>query len=90
MRLSEDRISHIAHLMANGIWDDDLVDFSDDNLVLQEIKRVIAKYLQVEDDADTAARDKIRTLSRSVPEGSREWEILYKQYFEEELDKHRF
>lgn len=90
MRLSEDRISHIAHLISDGIWNDDLVDFVDDNKVLIEIKRTITDYLKVEDEADTAARDKIRSLSRNVPEGGREWDILYKKYFEEEISKKKF
>jgi len=90
LRLSDDRISHIAHLISDGIWNDDLVDFVDDKKVLLEIKRTISAHLKIEDDADTAARDKIRSLSRDVPEGSREWDILYKKYFEEEISKKRF
>lgn len=90
MRLSEDRISHIAHLVADGIWKDDLVDFKDDEKALLEIKRTITDFLKVEDIADNAARNKIRSLSRDVPEGSREWEILYKKYFEEEISKKNF
>ncbi len=90
MRLSEDRISHLAHIISDGIWEDDLVDFKDDNQVLLEIKRVITDHLRVEDDADTIARNKIRSLSRDVPEGSREWDILYKKYFEEEISKKGF
>ncbi|MBI5643455.1 MAG: DUF507 family protein [Deltaproteobacteria bacterium] len=90
MRLSDDRISHLAHLVSDGIWNDDLVDFKDDDKVLSEIKKVIADYLRVEDDADSAARNKIRSLSRDVPEGSREWDILYKKYYEEEVSKKGF
>lgn len=90
MRLSEDRVSHISHLIADGVWKDDLVDFVDDEKVLTEIKRVLAGYLKIEDDADTVAREKIRSLSRNVPEGSREWDVLYKKYFEEEVTKKNF
>lgn len=90
MRLTEDRISHIAHLVFDGVWKDDLVDFTDENKALQEIKKVITDYLRVEDEADTAARNKIRSLSRGVPEGSREWDILYKKYYEEEAKKKGF
>ncbi|MEE9613750.1 MAG: DUF507 family protein [Thermodesulfobacteriota bacterium] len=90
MRLTEDRISHVSHLVSDGIWKDDMVDFTDDEKALKEIKRVITDYLKIEDAADTTARNKIRSLSRDVPEGSREWDILYKQYFEEELGKKRF
>lgn len=90
MRLTDDRISHIAHLVSDGIWNDDLVDFKDDDKVLHEIKQTITDYLKVEDEADTAARAKIRSLSKEVPEGSREWDILYRKYFTEEVSKKKF
>lgn len=90
MRLSEDRISHLAHIISDGVWKDDIVDFNDDDKVLHEIKRAVTDYLKVEDEADTAARNKIRSLSRDVPEGSREWDILYRKYFEEEISKKGF
>jgi hypothetical protein len=90
LRLSDDRISHIAHLLFDGIWKDDLVDFTDDDKALAEIKKALTVYLRVEDEADTAARAKIRSLSRDVPEGSREWDILYRKYFEEEASKKGF
>lgn len=90
MRLTDDRISHIAHLVTDGIWKDDLVDFKDDDKALVEIKKAITDYLKVEDEADSLARNKIRSLSRDVPEGSREWDILYKKYFEEEISRKRF
>lgn len=90
MRLSEDRITHLAHLISDGIWKDDLVDFKDDDRALQEIKSAMVEYLRVEDDADSAARAKIRSLSRDIPEGSREWDVLYRKYFEEEVSKKGF
>jgi len=89
LRLSDDRISHIAHLVTDAIWNDDLVDYSDDIMALSEVKRIIMEIFQVEDRADEFARHKIRSLSRDIPEGCREWEILYKKYFDEEMNKHR-
>lgn len=90
MRFSEDRISHIAHLITDGIWKDDLVDFIDEDKVLQETKRSIANYLKIEDEADNIARQKIKSLSKVIPEGSKEWEVLYKKYYQEEIIKKRF
>ncbi|MBI5233849.1 MAG: DUF507 family protein [Deltaproteobacteria bacterium] len=90
MRLSDERISHISHLIFDGIWNDDLVDFTDDDRALREIKSVMADFLKVEDDADKTVRMKIRSLQRDVPEGSKEWEVLYKKYFDEEISKKRF
>jgi len=38
---------------------------------------------------DEFARDRISRLSRKVPEGGREWEILYRKYFEEEIARRK-
>jgi hypothetical protein len=57
--------------------------------VLREIKRTITDELKFEDEADAAARRTIQSLSRRVPEGSREWDVLYRKYVEEELNRRR-
>ena len=44
---------------------------------------------RVEDEVDTFVRQKIAKLSRRVPEGGREWEILYRKYFGEEMAKRK-
>jgi len=89
LRLSDERISHIAHLMTDAIWEDDLVDYTDDAKALAEVKRAVMELFKVEDAADEMARHKIRSLKRDIPEGCREWEILYKKYYDEEMNKHR-
>ena len=90
MRISEERVTHISHLVSEGIWKDDLVDFTSDEKALKEIKKVFLNYLLMEDKADEAARMKIDSLSRKIPEGSPEWDTLYRKYFEEELKKKNF
>ncbi len=90
MKLSEDRISHLSHLVCDGIWQDDLVDYTNENEALKEIKRTITEYLHLGDLADEAARAKIQSLSKDVPEGSPEWDILYRKYLEEETAKKTF
>jgi len=90
MRLTEDRISHISHLILDKLVQDRDVDvLQSEERMLREIKRTITAELQFEDDADTAARRTIRSLSRNIPEGSREWDVLYRKYVEEELNKRR-
>jgi hypothetical protein len=90
MKLSEDRISHLSHLICDGLYKDDLVDYSDDDEALKVIKQTLFNYLHIEDEIDDAARQKIASLKRGVAEGSREWEILYKKYYEEESQKRKF
>jgi hypothetical protein len=57
--------------------------------LLREIKRAITGELQFEDEADTAARRTIQSLSRKVPEGSPEWDVLYRKYRDEELRRRK-
>ncbi len=88
MKPTDDRINHIAHLVHDALYNDDLVDYPDEDKAIREIKRVLISYFQVEEQADQIARDKIASLKRGVQEGSREWEVLYRKYVEEELAKH--
>ncbi len=90
MRLSQDRISHISHLVLDGLMANDAVEaVQTEEKILREIKRSIAAELQFEDEADGAARRMIQSLSRRVPEGSPEWEILYRKYLDEEIRRRK-
>jgi len=88
-RLSESRISHIAHLIVDGLWKGDLADFPNEARALAETKSIVADFFNLEDRVDEVVRQKIQSLSRPVPPGSREWDILYRKYLEEELKKHK-
>lgn len=88
-RLSENRISHLAHLIVDGLGKGNLADFSHEGRALSETKRVIHEFFQQEDAIDELVRRKIMSLSRQVPAGSREWDVLYRKYFEEEKRKQR-
>ncbi len=52
-------------------------------------KQALNDFFQREDQIDDIVRHKISSLSRHVPPGSREWDILYRKYFEEESRKQR-
>jgi len=43
------------------------------------------KWLKKEEEIDTAARRKIESQKRPIPEGGGEWEILYRKYYDEEM-----
>ena len=89
IRLSESRISHLAHLIVDGLRKGNLADFAHEGRALSETKRVVHDFFQQEDPIDDRVRQKILSLSRHVPPGSREWDVLYRKYFEEEMRKQR-
>jgi hypothetical protein len=88
-RLTESRISHLAHLIMDGVWKNDLADFTNEARALAETKRVLEDFFGGEDRLDDIVRQKIQSLSRHVAPGSREWDVLYRKYYEEEMRKHR-
>ena len=90
MKLSDDRISHICHLIWDGIYDDDLVDYPNDEEALRCIRKTVTDYLRTDDQIDDLARQKISSQKKGIQEGSREWDILYRKYYEEEAQKKRF
>jgi hypothetical protein len=86
VRLSEDRISHISHLVLDMLVRNRNVDLlQPEEKLLREIKHTLFNELKFEDEADEAARRTIQSLSRRVPEGSPEWDVLYRKYRDEEM-----
>jgi uncharacterized protein len=73
----------------DGLRKDKLADFPNEGRSLAETKQVLRDFFQLEDRIDEIVRRKIASLSRQVPQGSREWDILYRKYFEEESRKQR-
>ena len=88
-RLSESRISHLAHLVVNGLKRDEMAEFPNEGLVLSETKRILHEFFEREDQFDELVRHKIQSLSRHVPPGSREWDVLYRKYLEEEMRRQK-
>jgi uncharacterized protein len=82
--LSEDRQTHWAHLITDAVWNDDMVEYSDEDLALRLAKQAIIEFVKEDGEIDRLARQKVNSLKRGVPEGTPEWDILYRKYYEEE------
>ena len=64
------------------------VDFIEDrNTIRMEVRRVLEELLKQEEKIDAAARQKIESQRRTITEGSQEWDILYRKYYNEEVKK---
>jgi hypothetical protein len=90
MLLSEDKISHLSHVILGAVKKSMAVKLiGDETLALREIKRVLASELAQEEAVDRAVRTRLASYARPIVEGSQEWEILYRKTFEEENRKKR-
>lgn len=90
MRASEDRISHIAHKIMDKLWNDDLADFTDEARALSAIKQSISGYFSIADEIDEAVRSKLASYAQAKVPGSRDWEVLYNKFFQEEAAKRKW
>jgi uncharacterized protein len=88
MKLSRDKITDISHKVVAALKKSrDLRMKREVNDARLEIVKAFTEILQVEDKADRAARDKVRSIKRDISEGSEEWDILQKRYYADELKK---
>ena len=89
MKLSRDKVTDISHKLVEMLRrsHDLRLRNKDSNAVRLEIVRSITDLLLAEDKVDRAARLKIRSQKREIPEGSEEWDLLHRRYYSEELKK---
>jgi len=91
MMLSEDKISHLSHVLLRGLIQQKLVELvEDEGAIRREIKRSVVMELKIGEEIDQIVRKKLQSFSKKLIEGSPEWEVLYRKFFrEEEIKKGR-
>ncbi|MEN2986258.1 MAG: DUF507 family protein [Thermodesulfovibrionaceae bacterium] len=88
MMLSDEKITHTSHVLYNGLIKKELIKLkTDETEVRREIKRSFIQALKIGETIDEVVRRKLQSFSKKIVEGSPEWNILYKKFFEEEERK---
>ncbi|HKT68547.1 MAG TPA: DUF507 family protein [Terriglobales bacterium] len=88
MRLNRDKVNKLAHTVTDALAAMDEVEFVEDrNSIRLEVRRILEELLGQEAKIDAAARQKIENQKRTILEGSQEWDILYRKYYNEEVKK---
>ena len=88
MRVSRDKVNKLAHTIADTLAEIPECDFLEDrNTIRQEARKVLEKLLADETKLDANARQKIASQRKIIVEGSQEWDILYRKYYNDEVKK---
>ncbi len=88
MRLSRDKVNKLAHVVSDALAEMSEVDFLEDrNTVRLETRKILEDLLNQEAKIDLLARQKIENQKKTILEGSQEWDILYRKYYNEEVKK---
>jgi uncharacterized protein len=85
--ISDDKMSHVIHLMLDGLEKAGLARFPRKEEALREAKKVGNKYLVSLTEAEAAARLRITSQKNPPPEFSPQFQTLYQKYYEEEIRK---
>jgi hypothetical protein len=90
VKLSREKVLHISHLILRYLDDEDSVEYFDEpQEIRQTIVKIIMDEMKSDELIDALVRRKLESQKRGIVEGSDEWDVLYRKYYEEEVAKHR-
>lgn len=89
MKISRDKTVEMSHKLAAALprisgtllrssWND----------VRLEIARLMQEILTKEEAIDRKSKEKVGSIKRDIPEGSEEWNVLYRRYYDEEMKRY--
>ena len=79
MRMSRERIFHLADLIQKELGTTEGVHVKAPDDVRSEIIRALSEESKLEESIDSEVRKILGSYARPLPEGSREWEIMYEK-----------
>ena len=82
-RLTDGRIEALALAIVDKIARERDLSVRDRGAAVRAVANRLRQAFQTDNELDRAVRARIASLKRSVPEGSREWDLLYRQYLDE-------
>src|SRR5271155_1718654 len=86
MRLSREKIIRLSHQITDVLVSSNDVEFVEDrDTIRQQVVQILTATLHEEEKADLEVRRKITSQKKEILEGSEEWEVLYRKYYQDEL-----
>jgi len=86
LKLSRNKVNCLATLVTQHIEKNEELDYIGDiGNIRFKIFHLIMDELRLFEQIELSAKERMKTQKRNVPEGSREWEILFRKYVTEDL-----
>ena len=90
LRLSHEKMVHLSHVIVQSLAATEGLDLTQPvNDVRNRILTALRDELRRDAEIETRVRRKISSQKRNIPEGSPEWDILYRKYYEDEISGYR-
>jgi len=89
-KLSHEKTTHLSHVIVRALENAPGTRFTADrNLVRLKVVDLLRHEMRRDEEVERRVRAKIVSQKRIIPEGSQEWDILFRKYYEEELSRIR-
>jgi len=86
MRLSREKIVRLSHQVTDVLVSSDEVEFIDDrDTIRQQIVQILTAMVKDEEKIELEVRKRITSQKKEILEGSEEWDVLHKKYYQDEL-----
>jgi len=90
VKLSHEKIVHLSHVLLAAVEAAPGIRLlKDRNDVRLDILSLLRTELHKDEEIERRVRTKIVSQKKNIPEGSQEWDILFRKYYEEEIGKLR-
>ena len=88
MKMSYEKIVQISHRIMTAIEAlDEIEIFEEPNTIRQETVKILTELMHEDEKIGEIVKARIASQKRTIAEGTGEWEILYKKYYNDELRK---
>jgi uncharacterized protein len=88
MKLTHEKTVKLSHEILSAIMAlDEIEIFEEPNVIRLEIVKILNDLMREEEKVEEGVRNQISSQKRTIPEGSAEWEILYRKYYQDALRK---
>jgi len=88
MKLTHEKTVKLSHEILSAIMAlDEIEIFEEPNVIRLEIVKILNDLMREEERVEESVRNQIGSQKRTIPEGSAEWEILYRKYYQDALRK---
>jgi hypothetical protein len=90
MKLSREKVLRLSHLILDHLNQDEEVEFfADPQEIRGDVVQIISGEMKADEAIDALVRRKIESQKKTIVEGTDEWEVLYRKYYEDEVGRHR-
>jgi hypothetical protein len=88
MSLSRSKINQLSHLITKALQTSGQATLlKPENDARLQVVKTLTDELRIEEVVDSEVRRKLASYSRKIVEGSREWDVMYQKFYEQEMKK---